>query len=173
MPPHRRCESHDCRSATSITAALPPSHNIPHAPPPLTHHTPPHPTPPSHHAQNLGTDWDERVLPSIGNEVVKAVVAQYQVGGGVGVLLLPTGWRGGRGAVRVQCRAEAILLLTLLLPCAALRSLWRHGPPPPPAPSHRIAAAAVPDADAAGGAAADAARPGVGGGARVADEAGQ
>ena len=27
--------------------------------------------------QNLGLDWDERVLPSIGNEVVKAVVAQY------------------------------------------------------------------------------------------------
>lgn len=27
--------------------------------------------------QNLGTDWDERVLPSIGNEIVKAVVAQY------------------------------------------------------------------------------------------------
>lgn len=29
------------------------------------------------HLQNLGTDWDERVLPSIGNEIVKAVVAQY------------------------------------------------------------------------------------------------
>lgn len=28
--------------------------------------------------RNLGTDWDERVLPSIGNEVLKAVVAQYQ-----------------------------------------------------------------------------------------------
>lgn len=27
--------------------------------------------------QNLGLDWDERVLPSIGSEVVKAVVAQY------------------------------------------------------------------------------------------------
>jgi hypothetical protein len=27
--------------------------------------------------QNLGVDWDERVLPSIGNEVLKAVVAQY------------------------------------------------------------------------------------------------
>jgi hypothetical protein len=27
--------------------------------------------------QSLGQDWDERVLPSIGNEVVKAVVAQY------------------------------------------------------------------------------------------------
>ena len=27
--------------------------------------------------QNLGVDWDERVLPSIGSEVVKAVVAQY------------------------------------------------------------------------------------------------
>ncbi len=27
--------------------------------------------------QNLGLDWDERVLPSIGNEVVKSVVAQY------------------------------------------------------------------------------------------------
>ena len=27
--------------------------------------------------QNLGMDWDERVLPSIGNEVVKSVVAQY------------------------------------------------------------------------------------------------
>lgn len=27
--------------------------------------------------QNLGIDWDERVLPSIGSEVVKAVVAQY------------------------------------------------------------------------------------------------
>lgn len=27
--------------------------------------------------QNLGVDWEERVLPSIGNEVVKAVVAQY------------------------------------------------------------------------------------------------
>lgn len=27
--------------------------------------------------KNLGPDWDERVLPSIGNEVVKAVVAQY------------------------------------------------------------------------------------------------
>jgi len=28
--------------------------------------------------RNLGTDFDERVLPSIGNEVLKAVVAQYQ-----------------------------------------------------------------------------------------------
>lgn len=28
--------------------------------------------------RNLGLDWDERVLPSIGNEVLKAVVAQYQ-----------------------------------------------------------------------------------------------
>jgi hypothetical protein len=27
-------------------------------------------------AQNLGTDYDERVLPSIGNEVVKAVVVR-------------------------------------------------------------------------------------------------
>lgn len=27
--------------------------------------------------QNLGLDWDERVLPSIGNEVLKSVVAQY------------------------------------------------------------------------------------------------
>jgi hypothetical protein len=27
--------------------------------------------------KTLGTDWEERVLPSIGNEVVKAVVAQY------------------------------------------------------------------------------------------------
>jgi regulator of protease activity HflC (stomatin/prohibitin superfamily) len=26
---------------------------------------------------NLGEDWDERVLPSIGNEVLKSVVAQY------------------------------------------------------------------------------------------------
>lgn len=30
-----------------------------------------------HVLQNLGTDWDERVLPSIGNEVLKSVVAQY------------------------------------------------------------------------------------------------
>lgn len=29
-------------------------------------------------SQNLGLDWDERVLPSIGNEVLKSVVAQYQ-----------------------------------------------------------------------------------------------
>ncbi|KAL6769655.1 PHB2 [Auxenochlorella protothecoides x Auxenochlorella symbiontica] len=28
--------------------------------------------------RNLGLDWDERVLPSIGNEVLKSVVAQYQ-----------------------------------------------------------------------------------------------
>ena len=27
--------------------------------------------------QALGQDWDERVLPSIGNEIIKAVVAQY------------------------------------------------------------------------------------------------
>lgn len=27
--------------------------------------------------QNLGLDWEDRVLPSIGNEVVKSVVAQY------------------------------------------------------------------------------------------------
>lgn len=27
--------------------------------------------------QNLGTDYDERVLPSIGNEVLKAIVAQF------------------------------------------------------------------------------------------------
>merc|ERR1712137_828413 len=27
--------------------------------------------------KSLGTDWDERVLPSIGNEIIKAVVAQY------------------------------------------------------------------------------------------------
>jgi prohibitin 1 len=31
----------------------------------------------SHDAQALGTDWEARVLPSVGNEVVKAVVAQY------------------------------------------------------------------------------------------------
>ena len=37
-----------------------------------THNTPPLPG-----LQSLGTDWEERVLPSIGNEVVKAVVAQY------------------------------------------------------------------------------------------------
>ena len=36
-----------------------------------------HPTESLVVAQNLGTDWDERVLPSIGNEIVKAVVAQY------------------------------------------------------------------------------------------------
>ena len=29
------------------------------------------------HLQSLGLDWDERVLPSIGNEILKAVVAQY------------------------------------------------------------------------------------------------
>lgn len=28
-------------------------------------------------SQTLGIDWDEKVLPSIGTEVVKAVVAQY------------------------------------------------------------------------------------------------
>jgi hypothetical protein len=28
-------------------------------------------------AQSLGLDWDERVLPSIGTEVVKSVVAQF------------------------------------------------------------------------------------------------
>lgn len=27
--------------------------------------------------QNLGQDYDERVLPSIGNEVLKATVAQF------------------------------------------------------------------------------------------------
>jgi prohibitin 1 len=27
--------------------------------------------------QNLGPDYDERVLPSIGNEVLKAIVAQF------------------------------------------------------------------------------------------------
>ena len=27
--------------------------------------------------KSLGLDWDERVLPSIGNEILKAVVAQY------------------------------------------------------------------------------------------------
>ncbi|KAK9819956.1 hypothetical protein WJX72_004397 [[Myrmecia] bisecta] len=27
--------------------------------------------------KNLGLDWDERVLPSIGNEIIKAVAAQY------------------------------------------------------------------------------------------------
>lgn len=27
--------------------------------------------------QNLGSDYDERVLPSIGNEVLKATVAQF------------------------------------------------------------------------------------------------
>lgn len=27
--------------------------------------------------QNLGQDYDERVLPSIGNEVLKAIVAQF------------------------------------------------------------------------------------------------
>ena len=29
---------------------------------------------------NLGVDYDERVLPSIGNEVLKSVVAQYNAG---------------------------------------------------------------------------------------------
>lgn len=32
--------------------------------------------------KSLGTDWEERVLPSIGNEVVKAVVAQVRRRGG-------------------------------------------------------------------------------------------
>ena len=27
--------------------------------------------------QSLGTDYDERVLPSIGNEVLKSIVAQF------------------------------------------------------------------------------------------------
>jgi prohibitin 1 len=27
--------------------------------------------------KSLGVDWEDRVLPSIGNEVVKATVAQY------------------------------------------------------------------------------------------------
>lgn len=31
----------------------------------------------SHREQNLGQDYDERVLPSIGNEVLKAIVAQF------------------------------------------------------------------------------------------------
>jgi prohibitin 1 len=31
----------------------------------------------SHIYQSLGTDFDDRVLPSLGNEVLKAVVAQY------------------------------------------------------------------------------------------------
>jgi hypothetical protein len=31
----------------------------------------------SHIFKSLGLDWDERVLPSIGNEILKAVVAQY------------------------------------------------------------------------------------------------
>jgi prohibitin 1 len=30
--------------------------------------------------QSLGLDYDERVLPSIGNEVLKAVVAQFDAG---------------------------------------------------------------------------------------------
>jgi prohibitin 1 len=34
-------------------------------------------TTPANSAQNLGTDYDERVLPSIGNEVLKAIVAQF------------------------------------------------------------------------------------------------
>lgn len=53
--------------------------------------------------QNLGTDWDERVLPSIGNEVLKAVVAQYQAE----QLLTQVGrsCRGGRAARLGQRRA--------------------------------------------------------------------
>ena len=31
----------------------------------------------SHIFRSLGVDWDERVLPSIGNEILKSVVAQY------------------------------------------------------------------------------------------------
>lgn len=31
----------------------------------------------SNNSQNLGQDYDERVLPSIGNEVLKAIVAQF------------------------------------------------------------------------------------------------
>ncbi|RUS19971.1 prohibitin-1 [Endogone sp. FLAS-F59071] len=34
----------------------------------------------SHIYQNLGTDYDERILPSIGNEVLKAIVAQFDAG---------------------------------------------------------------------------------------------
>lgn len=30
--------------------------------------------------QNLGTDYDDRVLPSIGNEVLKSIVAQFDAG---------------------------------------------------------------------------------------------
>lgn len=29
---------------------------------------------------NLGADYDEKVLPSIGNEVLKSIVAQYDAG---------------------------------------------------------------------------------------------
>lgn len=30
--------------------------------------------------QNLGQDYDDRVLPSIGNEVLKSIVAQFDAG---------------------------------------------------------------------------------------------
>ena len=47
-------------------------------------------------SQNLGTDWDERVLPSIGNEVLKAVVAQYQAEQLLTQVGAAAGWlRGG------------------------------------------------------------------------------
>jgi prohibitin 1 len=53
-------------SPRSTRCALTPLPLLPH-----------YPTTPANSAQNLGTDYDERVLPSIGNEVLKAIVAQF------------------------------------------------------------------------------------------------
>eukprot|EP00964_Phaeocystis_antarctica_P100527 scaffold66136_cov64-Phaeocystis_antarctica.AAC.5 len=44
---------------------------------PHHHRRPAHRAPPHHRPHPAGLDYDERVLPSIGNEVLKSVVAQY------------------------------------------------------------------------------------------------
>ena len=44
------------------------------------HHSRPRPDQLPHIYTNLGIDYDERVLPSITNEVLKAVVAQFDAG---------------------------------------------------------------------------------------------
>lgn len=70
--------------------------------------------------QTLGLDYDERVLPSIGNEVLKSIVAQFDAAelitqrevacrfllaqwGNFSLIVL---FRSRRGYVRISCNAQ-------------------------------------------------------------------
>jgi hypothetical protein len=76
--------------------------------------------------QGLGMDWEERVLPSIGNEVVKSVVAQYNA-----EQLLTQREKVRYEARQTPVTAKAVVVARYkqhalsVAPVAAIPSLWR------------------------------------------------